>query len=1191
MRETERSFFAMTLTLLALTTVAGAATGPKQVDVDRVPDAFMFPIVAMPYAWEKPTIDGTVNDAEWQGAFSQMALRSPQGQIATRQTRFWIMWDEENLYIAMRSPLRKGERPVQQHRDPSVDTDQIFDDCYEIWISAGQVDTPTGQLDCSAKFLSNVSGAHYDTIYQPNVGNERVGSYETGWKPKNRINDRNEWEMELVVPRASLGTTPGPFHDGQHIRVLMARNAKRGWSQDNFEGSSSFSVTDTHSLFILSKTAPALHLLGVGDADKGEVGLRLAAQGQSDMPIQWKFQAPGVTKDGKAQVAKGKLAEVVNDLAMDKAGEGDMRITVTDAAGRPLLDWGTQRSFAMLTRPVTDANGNRVKNEKGKPVYETVNPANEVFNDKGDVIVLTTTYNPVRSYLKVQGDFINYDNRAAIQDIEVMVKDANGREVGKSSSRLDPYAYAKDLIRFEKLPAGAYTVVTRCLGKDGKVLESRETTFTVADLATKYDWFNTKRGNIETVIKPWTPVTQKGNTLGVWGRDMTIGAAGLPAQITTQGRKLFAEPGRLVASRDGKAMAAAGVETRTTFDKDYRKIIRVKSQLGDIAVTSDVQVEFDGLYKVTMTLDPKQATALDRLQIVLPLDEAMADYIHGSAAEIRSGFYYGPMPKGQGKIWDCISLGDATMTKGSFVPYVWVGSPVGGLAWFADSDEGWVPSDTTPAIEIQRHRDGQVEFVLNLISEPFTLDKPRTLTFGLQASPAKAMYDRWREEKWWCADTFREYARKGDIIWASTPFPDKKYIEESRKLVAAQHEAGRPAVPYFIHSVLPRHLPEMEDLFDEWTTNDGEYGSKALCYRKTLNDFMVHKWGEWARDCGIDGYYVDNMRPIDCNKIEHGCGYLLPDGRVQPSYSMFGTREYFLRSRAAILEERPRSKLVLHMTNAMILPWIGAADIAYDGEHHVIYPRMKKDFMDFWALDRVRVDVPEGWGTAVNFMHEYQGNWEGENLYLAMRAYIGQVALHDVLPTGNHNGHAGHFIRQREAFGIGDSDVSFLGYWQKDSGLSAAGKDIKLGAWLKSGVASPGDSTNSPLSPHRLLLLVVNFGEKQSATVKIDPKPLGWGGSAIAVTDAEAGYKNQKGIKKTPEEIAAEKEQFDKNEAAKAAQNAKYKVKTFRPQISRQVVTWDGDKNEPVKVDGTTLTVPVERHNYRLLIVERKDDL
>ena len=97
------------------------------------------PMLPVPVTDAKPVIDGKVDDAEWQGAFSQRALRTVRGQISTRQARFWMMWDEENIYVAMRSPFRKGERPVQQHRDPSADTDQIFDDCYEIWVSAGQV--------------------------------------------------------------------------------------------------------------------------------------------------------------------------------------------------------------------------------------------------------------------------------------------------------------------------------------------------------------------------------------------------------------------------------------------------------------------------------------------------------------------------------------------------------------------------------------------------------------------------------------------------------------------------------------------------------------------------------------------------------------------------------------------------------------------------------------------------------------------------------------------------------------------------------------------------------------------------------------------------------------------------------------------------------------------------------------------
>ena len=161
------------------------------------------------------------------------------------------------------------------------------------------------------------------------------------------------------------------------------------------------------------------------------------------------------------------------------------------------------------------------------------------------------------------------------------------------------------------------------------------------------------------------------------------------ARVSTQGHEILAAPGRLVASlADGKEVTAEGVKTKTRFDQNHRKIIEVLSRLGDIAVASEVRAEFDGMYKVTMTLTPKQPTAVKSLRVVLPYAQDMADYIHACTAEIRSGYYYGFTPTGTGRVWDCRTLGDKTMRVGSFIPYVWLGSSKGGLCWFADSDQG-----------------------------------------------------------------------------------------------------------------------------------------------------------------------------------------------------------------------------------------------------------------------------------------------------------------------------------------------------------------------------------------------------------------------------------------------------------------------------------------------------------------------
>ena len=1191
------------------------------------------PVAVIPYAATKPVIDGKVDDAEWQGAFSQRALQTTGKQISARQTRVWMMWDEENLYLAMRDPLRPGERLRQsQRRDRGPDPSLVADDCYEIWISADATDPISGDRHCSTQFLANFLGARYDALVHPGFGssltknpgiivvaghrpntpgygNAAEITYDSGWEPKSRITEKNEWEMELVIPRASLGRTKGKFHDGLRLRTLFARNYQRPAERNSFEGASFFPDISTHTEFVMSKTAPALHLLGVGNAAADKIGLRLAAFGQADAKISWRYASDAVTKDGTAKVGKGVLAEVVNlpDLDAPGDGNGKVRITVTDAGGATLLDWQALRAFAPLHK--------------------------EEIKDRGDALNLGFTFNPVRDYVRVFGDFTKYDNRGAIKEIVITVSDAAGKEVKRAKAAIDADAYAKAVLHFENLALGAYTVRLECLDKDGKVIAGKDGSFAKEDLAQKYEWWKTTRGSIEKVVSPWTPVTLKGNTLGVWGREMEIGAAGIPARVSTQGKEILAAPGRLVATfADGKELTAEGVKTQTRFDQDHRKIVEVASKLGDMAITSEVRAEFDGLYKVTLTLTPKQRVGVKKLTIVLPYREAMAENLHAATTGIRSGFFSGFTPKGpatgagnSGRVWDCRALGDKTMRVGSFIPYIWLGSTTGGLCWFADSDEGWIPNDETPAIEIRRNTDGQVDLVLNLISSEATLDAPRTITFAVQASPVKPMHKGWREDPWWAGDTFRSYAHD-QALQASSPWIKHNMVPRGKTMVEEQHVAGRFAIPYFVHTRLPWWYTYVvreakDNITAEWTMRSSSYASEAMCYGGSLNDYMVHYWSRFAELCGIDGCYLDNVTPYPCDRIDWGRGYRLPDGRIQPAFQMFGTREYLLRLRAAFLEQRRACKIVLHTSNHMIVPWVGAADIAYDGAQHAIFPRMKQDFMDLWPLERLRLATPGQWGTAVNFMHNYhavegwlrgsgaqwdapvnsmhehQGDWEDADLHRAMRAYFAAVMLHDALPTGNHNGHAQNLIAMRRQFGIGAEDVKFLPYWDQ-TGLHADGNDIKLAGWQRRG---------------KLLLLVANFGEKQTATVTLDLAKLGWSGAKLLVADAERGYKQigSQRVAKTQAEIEADRKAWDAGEGSRIAKakeayerqaaDAKKAGKPapatpdlapapFKPNPYRNESgeLWSGDAAPEPQLKGQTIIVPVERHNFRLMVVEEK---
>jgi hypothetical protein len=178
------------------------------------------------------------------------------------------------------------------------------------------------------------------------------------------------------------------------------------------------------------------------------------------------------------------------------------------------------------------------------------------------------------------------------------------------------------------------------------------------------------------------------------------------------------------------------------------------------------------------------------------------------------------------------------------------------------------------------------------------------------------------------------------------------------------------------------------------------------------------------------------------------------------------------------------------MTNHMIMPWIGAADLALDGEDHVTFPEMNKDFIDFWSPTRMRLDYWRQSGTAATFLQEYQGDWQTPDLERVMRAYTAMTILNDVLPGANPNGHNQPVWRGRNRFGIDTPDVTFHPYWEKNSGISYGGEGIYAASWRK---------------PGAVLIAVVNTATNKAAVaLQIDKGALGLSGDVAAV-DADTG--------------------------------------------------------------------------------------
>jgi hypothetical protein len=1115
-----RTMLFLTSCLLAMLT--GLAQTPS------VTQGYNAPRLTVPYAWQPPIIDGAVGDAEWHGACSISALQTTGRQVSTRQTRFWITWDNEHLYIAMRSPLRKGERLVQALRDRGIDINVVFDDAYEIFLDAG-TKSADGQ-PCYFQYLGNYAGARYDVMFEPAVGNSRLG-YTSGWEPKHRITpDGSAWEMEVAVPRESLFLKT-PFTDGAVLRSLFARDYKRPWEQNSVEGTGNFAMRDTYSTLVLSKSAPAIHLLGVADPVAQTLGLSLAAFGRQAGQLHWRFDSEaGLAKDGTLDLLPNTAVTMaalnLESLTGAKPANNFYRIRVLSPDNTTVyLDWCAKRAF-------------------GGDMKE----ATREINDRGDAVSMRLTLNPVKDYLRVTADFINFDARAQVAKCDVAVVDAAGKPLASRSMQLDNLAYVRDVLPLGQLPPGQYTATLAAIGKDGTVLASQKTTFDKKDPTQAFPWWNTTAGNTDKIQAPWTPVTAgKKHTYGVWGRTMQVGPGGLPAQVTSQGQALLAAPVALVAElTDGKTVRADTAKVKTVTQSDSRTVAEVKSAAGKLNVSSRVTVEYDGMYKVEMTITPAKPTAVKSLKVLVPLRNEVAEFYHGAGEGIRYGFSYGFVPATQtGRLWDSRTVEGQPMAVGSFIPFVWVGNDKGGLCWYANSDEGWMPNNDVPAIELRRDGTTSTDLVLNLISAPATLDAPRTVVFAFQATPVKAMRSKWRVDNWWCGNTFFDFCgverAGGSLIWSSLPF---SLDNAKAKQLADQYHKGtpaggplNPAVPYWEYNSFGPAATDAGYFNEQWRLSDGE----GFWFDKSFTDYVAYNLYHWAMETGIDGWYLDNVRPVACAKIEAGRGYRLPDDRVQPVFSTFETRDFFLRIRAAFIEAGREPWIVAHMTNNYMVCW--PWDFAYDGEHNVIYPESGKDFMDLWSLDRLRLAYGGQWGVSINFMQEYQGDWGKDQVRYqqALRAFIGMTALFDMVPSGNTRWMSAYntFKNGRLKFGLQEDDVTFRPYWHKTLGVRGQTDQVLASAWLRS---------------DKVLLLVANLGEKTTATLTLDAKALGLGDPATwTVSDAEAGGQM----------------------ACTDPQTGKL---ALYPKWNPALM--------PITRDGATLTVPIDRHNYRQIIIE-----
>jgi hypothetical protein len=265
-------------------------------------------------------------------------------------------------------------------------------------------------------------------------------------------------------------------------------------------------------------------------------------------------------------------------------------------------------------------------------------------------------------------------------------------------------------------------------------------------------WHDSKEGLCDKVLDPWVPldVAADKGTVAVrpWGRLYAFSGSPFPTLIESAGASLLAAPVQVVAWAEGQLQEWCQA-TLTVQQKGETGAVLAGGSFSELlAITSVVEVEYDGMIRLDWRLEPRRSVRLDCLAFEVLLKTEHAKYLY---------FY----PGRWGSTYNACSLPTGGVGM-EFRPFVWLGDEERGLAWFCESDHNWLSDAPENVIEVKPVSDA-VLLRLHLIDKPLQLtpgaselDRQKALaaiteplgalsyTFGLQATPVKPVVkDAW----------------------------------------------------------------------------------------------------------------------------------------------------------------------------------------------------------------------------------------------------------------------------------------------------------------------------------------------------------------------------------------------------------------------------------------------------------------
>lgn len=1073
-----------------------------------------------------PTIDGTIEAGEWHGAVRTTGfMEIGKHWLEAGMGSAYVGFSKERLFIAIVTELPPDGKLVANRK--LRDGRLVFDDSFELWLNPYRNGKAGGTY---FQILGNYIGTVGDTKFTGK------GAPDKGWDPKmsfaNGIHrtveegpawarENGVWTAELSIPFAELGWDGDPI--GRSIGILICRNFKRaaGWKQPTwFPHKGSFVSWFEYPEIKLTANAPSIQIQSLGEG---------ALDGSIDLKLDIHNPGPARKANLDLNIESSSMPSLEDERAIDLPASGTATYTYTVADERLHANAKHKLNLA-----VTSADGAETWFKTFMRIRQQGEFWTGVHMGPNPKAAVRLAYYPSYQFIRLR---INPGalgpEHAERKKATVTVHNEAGKELLSESMAWDGKVGDR---RFKvgDLPDGAYTATVAIDDYDQQVFKR---TFR----RIHYAWEKNRLGITKKVLPPFEPMKVEGNDVSVVMRTVRQDGLGLWSSVKAAGnespaRELLAGPIRLLAG--GQELEGTG---EFTEQANHRVIYEGNAKHPAVQIDTRCITEYDGCMKVIMTLKPgaKADAELESLHLDIPMKDALASLWHCSTTALRRN-PVGATPAGDGRVWDSRDFPDGEW-YGNFHPYLWVGGEERGICWFADNDKGWVlkkdDDGFAPCQELIR-KDGVLTVRINLVQKPVTIDEPRTIVFGLMASPGKPMPKDWRRVTF--NNRYKNYPR---IIWmGSTYWGTREVMAETYpihrdmsildKMQEARLTGDRNVAKPFMPVWSQRHLT------GDWPTHGRKLQDKATsrklaehsikrAHNAGPNDYLNVYWeefhnvsrnhpetqifgNEWSGGFGVGGMHplTDSYLDFQCwygaQFIRRGIGlyfdntfpkqgrdpltteaYVNDAGFLQPSANMWKHREYLkriwvLHQQLAPAETPPI--MMLHMTNSHILPYMVFNQSNLDLEwFYGPEPAQSKYSHDMLRAQTIGLQT----GNLPLVLADTGRSKEG--LKAGERSKFGTMFVHEIKFRYRH-GSKPPMARVLD-FGYGRDDCRVYNYWADNYPLTADDPEAKSIILERNG---------------ELMIVIATWnGEQQSVTFALDGAELGVADGTL--TNAETG--------------------------------------------------------------------------------------